>query len=418
MNRSLRRGACPGLSEPMPTGDGLLVRILLKDRVSPEAFIALCLAAGAHANGILEITSRGSVQVRGLTPPSIPLFASQVAALDIAQTHGVVVLTDPIPHDLNALIDAEASVLAVQTAIEAAGFVLAPKVAVVIDSGGRLHLDALCADVRLRAFRSREGLRWLVALGGDAYSATTLGAVAPHGAADTVVRLLGRIAACGRTARAADILRDQGIAPFRSAVATAIEDAPSLPARIPVDPIGMHPLRNGRLALGIALPFGEADAEALARLARASADRGAHALRAVPGRTLLVIGLNEDGALGLAAAAARLGFIVRSDDPRRRIAACPGKPACASGWIEARVLAREVAQRLPARAGDIDVHISGCAKGCAHPSPAALTIVGSDRGCGIIHHGSTRATPRRYVGPGRLVSEIVRSLTPSGSTHG
>jgi len=180
----------------------------------------------------------------------------------------------------------------------------------------------------------------------------------------------------------------------------------------------MHPLATGRLALGIALPFGQADAEALARLAQASADRGAHALRTVPGRTLLLIGLNEDGALGLAAAAARLGFIVRSDDPRRRIAACPGKPACASGWIEARVLAREVAQRLPARAGAIDVHISGCAKGCAHPSPAALTIVGSDRGCGIIHQGSTRTIPRRYVGPGRLVSEIVRSLTPSGSTHG
>ena len=107
MNRSLRRGACPGLSEPMPTGDGLLVRILLKDRISPNAFIALCLAARAHANGIFEITSRGSVQVRGLTPPSIPLFASQVAALDIAQTRGVVVLTDPLPDDPNALIDAE-----------------------------------------------------------------------------------------------------------------------------------------------------------------------------------------------------------------------------------------------------------------------------------------------------------------------
>src|SRR3974377_1453232 len=97
MNRSLRRDACPGLWRPMATGDGLLVRILLKGRISPNAFIALCAAASAHANGIIEITSRGSVQVRGLTPPSIPLFASQVAALDIAEPHGVVVLTDPLP---------------------------------------------------------------------------------------------------------------------------------------------------------------------------------------------------------------------------------------------------------------------------------------------------------------------------------
>ena len=31
------------------------------------------------------------------------------------------------------------------------------------------------------------------------------------------------------------------------------------------------------------------------------------------------------------------------------------------------------------------IHISGCAKGCAHPGAAALTVVGTERGCGIVH---------------------------------
>ena len=68
MNAPLRRGACPGLSAPMPTGDGLLVRFVPADAMPLDAFIALCAAARAHGNGIVEVTARGSLQVRGLTP--------------------------------------------------------------------------------------------------------------------------------------------------------------------------------------------------------------------------------------------------------------------------------------------------------------------------------------------------------------
>ena len=75
MTAPFRRGACPGLSAPMPTGDGLLVRILPKDRIAADPFITLCKAARQHGSGIIEITSRGSLQVRGLTPRSARRFA-------------------------------------------------------------------------------------------------------------------------------------------------------------------------------------------------------------------------------------------------------------------------------------------------------------------------------------------------------
>src|SRR5439155_22098583 len=86
--------------------------------------------------------------------------------------------------------------------------------------------------------------------------------------------------------------------------------------------------------------------------------------------------------------------------------ACPGEPACASGWIAARELAAEFARKLPPSDGT--VHISGCAKGCAHPGPAALTVVGSERGCGIVQHGSPGSVPRRYVDCADIASEVVR----------
>ena len=59
------RGACPGLSAPMPTGDGLLVRLLPIGTISLDAFTVLGAAARAHGNGVIEITARGSIQSAG-----------------------------------------------------------------------------------------------------------------------------------------------------------------------------------------------------------------------------------------------------------------------------------------------------------------------------------------------------------------
>src|SRR5262249_25063237 len=127
--------------------------------------------------------------------------------------------------------------------------------------------------------------------------------------------------------------------------------------------------------------------------------------------------LAEADVNALTSAAEALGFVVRADDPRRVIVACPGKPACASGHIAARALAAEIAPQLPPQSAT--VHISGCAKGCAHPAPAALTLVGTERGCGIVHNGSARATPIRHVDSADLVSEIARVITPDReAVHG
>ena len=52
------------------------------------------------------------------------------------------------------------------------------------------------------------------------------------------------------------------------------------------------------------------------------------------------------------------------------------------------------------------IHVSGCAKGCAHPKPAPLTIVGTERGCGIVKNGSARDKPAEYADPADLIAEL------------
>jgi len=81
----------------MATGDGLLVRLTPTGTMPLDCIHrADCAAAQRHGSGIIEVTARGNIQVRGLTPDSAPRFASAVAALDIAAADGIPVLTNPL----------------------------------------------------------------------------------------------------------------------------------------------------------------------------------------------------------------------------------------------------------------------------------------------------------------------------------
>ncbi len=154
ISSSQRRGACPGLSAPMPTGDGLLVRLLPIGTIPLAAFAGLCAAAREHGNGVIEVTARGSIQVRGLNAASAPRFADAIAALDIAADDGVPVLSNALAGlDPEEILDAGALAADLRRALAETSLPsrLAPKVSVAIDGGGALDLDEVAADVRLRA---------------------------------------------------------------------------------------------------------------------------------------------------------------------------------------------------------------------------------------------------------------------------
>jgi precorrin-3B synthase len=409
MSERERRGACPGLSTPMQTGDGLLARLTPVDDIALDAFAGFCGAARAHGNGTIEVTARGSLQVRGLHANSAPPFAAAVRGLAIAASDGVPVLADPLGvREPDAIIDTAFLAAQLRKAIERAGPDLSPKVSVTLDSGGRLHLDAVGADIRLRASGTAAAPRLGLAIAGDAASATPLGPLRPASAIAATVRILELIAARGRNVRAIDVVRSDGIQAFKSIIADDLDPSAPPPSPPPAEPIGHHALRDGSVAVGIALAFGHAQADALMQLAGIAAKRGVRSVRPGPARALLLIGGASDEAAALSAAAARLGFITRADDPRRRVIACPGKPACASGLIAARALAAQIAQNLSP--GSDLIHVSGCAKGCAHPAAAPLTVVGSERGCGIVRDGPAQAAPPYHVAAAEIVAEIGRLM--------
>jgi precorrin-3B synthase len=54
--------------------------------------------------------------------------------------------------------------------------------------------------------------------------------------------------------------------------------------------------------------------------------------------------------------------------------------------------------------------VSGCAKGCAHPVAAPLTIVGTAQGCGLIKNSTAGAHPDTYMSEEDLMAETVRFI--------
>jgi precorrin-3B synthase len=394
------RGACPSLPAPMETGDGLLVRLIVSGPIPLEAFIGLCDAARTHGNGTMEVSARGSLQVRGLTPLSAPRFAAALAALDIDIDDGVPVLADPLPGDPASLIDVNAFAAQLRAAITEARLTLAPKVSVVVDCGGRVDLDAIAADIRLRAIMSEPGPKFELALAGDAGTARPIAVAEIEDAIGEVLALLNAIAARGEDARANDLVVSHAGRPRAT---------PRQSAR--AHPIGRHPLKGDVFALGLGLAFGHADADALIALARIAKESGADWVRPAPDRALLFGPLGAAEAEATRIAAERLGFITDASDPRRRIAACPGAPSCAHGLIAARALAAEIARHVSLPGDGIALHVSGCAKGCAHPKAAPLTIVGAEQGCGIVRNGSARDEPAEYADPADLTALLDRIAT-------
>lgn len=403
MNAILRRGACPALSLPMQTGDGLLVRLSpLSGGVTPAALVGLCGSARRHGNGIMEVTQRGSIQIRGLTPASARQLAGEVNALGIAVRSGVPVETGPLAGiDPDEVADPRPLAEAIRAALESAGLPgrLGPKVTVIVDGGGRVAMDALLADVKLTAVQANGEPLWRMSVGGDASATRALGLVGQTEAIVAAVRVLEAVAELGLHARA----RDLDHSSLNRIIGTLVREDQQGPASIrsiqagqPL--LGIHTLANGSSALSVALPFGSMPADAIAELARQAVELGAIEIRPAPRRAMLVLGLSPDAGSLLQGSAVKLGFVTDAGDPRLHVVACPGRPACGSGLVETRTLAEGFARQYASLFdGSVTVHVSGCAKGCAHPGTATLTLVGDNNGVGLVANGTARSRPVGYI---------------------
>ncbi|MFS8110559.1 precorrin-3B synthase [Rhizobium jaguaris] len=406
---SMARGACPSLSAPMMTGDGLLVRLRpTTPGLTIGQFRALAQAADRHGNALIEITARGNLQLRGLTAESMIGLAADIDRAAIIPETGVTIEIPPLS-GLDPLEIADARELATRLRQQIAALdpqpVLAPKLTIIIDSGGRLNLDAISADIRLRAARTADGSTiWVLAIGGTKQTAKILASLSAEQAVSAIIGLLKTLAHLGPRARGRDLDVDGLRKGYPSSEIGAFSAA-----GMHVSPIGIHDLSGNRLALGLRPSFGQIHASDILGFLAIAETAGATEIRTAPDHAILVLGFDAQAAGDVQLAAANCGFRTDADDPLNHIDVCAGAGACASAFYSTKSVAADLLEIAPELLdGSLTVHLSGCRKGCARPGEAALTVVGAPTGYGIVVNGLASSEPLAYIGREELKSALLQ----------
>ena len=270
---------------------------------------------------------------------------------------------------------------------------LPPKFSFVVDAQGRLPLGDVDADIRFEA--SHDDAFAVHLAGEDALAAEC----APSKTGD-VAALLGQaflaLAGGGEAAprRMRALVEREGAeaifakAALRSKPYRRSQRRPALR-----EILGAHAY-GAKFVVGAATPFGEIDQARFKALIERARVLGASGLRLTPWRALLIVGLDQHRAESLVETIAELGLIVDAGDPRLRVAACPGAPACAHGLRPVRADATDWARMLPKGEGVV-LHVSGCAKGCARPAATAMTVTATVTGYDLILNGRAGDPPAR-----------------------
>jgi len=370
------RGWCPSLYEPIATGDGLLVRVKPPGgRLTSAAARCLAREAARFGNGIVELTGRGNLQIRGLKADGVAGFAAAMVAAGLASADAAIehrrnVMSLPLAGcDPTAAGDAAALAAAIAAMLEdepaLAG--LPAKFAFAVDGGGVRGLSEP-ADITVRS----DGAQHSVILNGER-------APCPFGASVGIARDLAWLAGNRR-------MRECDAAAMFASVGLTSTGAAARPA--PASPVGFIAYAGTeRGAFGLGLPFGQTDAATLEHLADLAERFADGTLRLSPWRAILLGSVRSDDVAALLAAAD--GLIVDATDRRLSMAACIGSAGCASGTVRAR----DDAAILASAGWTGFLHVSGCAKGCAHPVAAAVTLVGDGGSYNLVRHGRADATP-------------------------
>lgn len=377
----------------MASGDGLVVRVRPPlGRLSLHQAWRLARLARTHGAGILELSSRANVQLRGVDPARHAAVLQALAGCglldaDVQRERLRNVVVDPM-HQPGDGVQALATAL-LQGLEEADDLDALPaKFGWAIDGGHSRWLQTVSADIRMQrmpdadppAWRVQpDGLPWALAAAGPAQAAAAGLALARWFASQCLAQRTAGRRPARLAAHAGELERMRAAAtphhPWPAGLPPGVHWVPA------TDGHGTDSTRPGPqpgflpgIGVLVGAPLGRLPAQALARLVWAL--RGsACGLRVTPWRMLLV----ESGdpvvgppgfwhAAGLNVVA---DWVTQPGDARLRVSACTGAPGCPQAQAPTQALALALAAHVPPQA---HLHVSGCAKGCARQAPATVTL--------------------------------------------
>lgn len=379
---------CPGVLRLHEAADGSIARVRLPGGRLPAAGLDALAELADLGNGLVELTSRASVQIRGLAPGDAQAAADQLRAAGLLPSlaHDRVrnVLAAPLgPRHPASRVDGDALVA---------------------------QLDAgLCATAELAALPGRFLFAIEDGSGIPGWRTADVAIVAEggrvrlhlHGASTSLTAEPGRGAELALTAARA-FLALAAEAPDRAWRIADLQDGPGQVAAILGGTllggptafegralgVGLAPQADGRVALTVLPPLGRLPAAALRPLGALAAGTSGD-LRVGTTRTLTLVDVSTDAAGAIMGELANLGMVTEAGSGWEGLSACAGRGACTNARFDVRAAA---VQRARARArargatGQSEPeHWTACERGCGTP-PGASSVQALAAGGFIVDH--------------------------------
>jgi precorrin-3B synthase len=377
--------ACPGLFRIVPARDGGICRLRLAfGHLSAPAARAIAGIARRHTNGVIDITNRANLQLRGVAPAGDAALIADLVAAGLGPSRPEAdgarnVLVSPTAGiDPAQAFDALPVAAAIDAFLQSDGIAerLNPKFGVSLDAGESLAAIDHPNDI------------WLAAMGDGKVALGIAGTIAHAARGMPYVVFAEADAATAVNAAIALFLELAGTDPeirrYRDLLKTASRD--EILARLggelrrdvwiratprPRGHVGIHPQRGGKWFLGAVPPLGRLSPAMLEDLASLAETYGDGTLRLTPWQSVVLPGIADPPAAAKAAAA--VGLIVDPASPLAAIVACSGSSGCASAMADTKTDALVLARDL----GDLGgrtVHLTGCGKSCAVAGTADVTL--------------------------------------------
>ncbi|QUR67897.1 precorrin-3B synthase [Mycobacterium spongiae] len=363
MERTRDTDACPGALQVHHAADGALVRVRLPGGMITAAQLAtLSGVSSGFGSGTLELTSRGNVQLRGISDVRAVAEAIAPRLIDAglvpSASHERVrnIVASPLSGRVGGNMDVRPWVGELDAAICGA-----PQLAELggrfwfsLDDG-RADVAGLGADVGVQALGEEIAL---VMAGSD-----TGIRLAVHEVVTTLIDLACRFIEIRGTAwRIKELADPTVLVPGRELGAQC--------APVITPPVGWIPQDDGRIALGAAVPLGVLPARVAEYIAAIDAP-----MVVTPWRSVLVCDLEEPVADAALRVLAPLGLVFDENSPWLRVSACTGSPGCKYSAADVRA---DAAQSLDAGEA-VHRHFVGCERACGRP-PAGEVLVATGDG--------------------------------------
>ncbi|UYH51219.1 hypothetical protein N5W20_09050 [Candidatus Kirkpatrickella diaphorinae] len=362
----LVKGWCPGLHKPMEAKDGFLIRLTPPGGVLKSGQLhTLAETAARYGRGIVQVTMRGNLQVRGLQAQSVATCQQILSDAGLSDASPSLerirqsVLMSPL-HAIDPECAPETAEIATNLMAALAQHPLLddlpPKFCFGIDGGGFLPIGSIVADITA----SYEGRLWRVRCDQETRILE---------AAEVVDAIMECAAACA-TSR-----------PGRRIASPRAANAAPLPHLIGKLPSGWR---------GYGVVLGMLRSDDIRQIAE-----NVDEIRLLPGR-----GFMTPRVLSMPC------LVTDPDDKMAQIFACCGIEGCEHAHMDTMRDARYFAVTLTA---NTRLHVSGCRKGCAHPGKADVTLVGAENGYAVIKNGNTQCAETHPIMTREAIGDMLKS---------